>query len=142
MDRGRSSPVSFGFTGAYYSSFTLGAQNFFLDQVRGVPLSLGCFEEFNMKGSMCSYRPYIGHWCGRLLKAVLYLTPIKFELFRETEWHSGSKLELPSCKLALEFCKKTKRFSIGKQLKTGCPGPQKISKMGGTEKGLKESCLH
>ena len=99
-------------------------------------MSLGCFEEFNMKGSMCSYRPYIGHWCGRLLKAVLYLTPIKFELFRETEWHSGSKLELPSCKLALEFCKKTKRFSIGKQLKTGCPGPPKISKMGGTEKGL------
>ena len=99
-------------------------------------MTLGCFQEFNMKGSIWSYRPYTCHFFGRLEKTVLYLSPSLCQFFRRTKSSSYSKLELPFYHLLLEFCKKTKWFSFGKRLKTGCPGPQKCPKMSMPLKGL------
>ena len=45
-----------GFRGALYSSFTLGAHNFFLDQLRGVSLALSCQIPPKGNCSMWSYR--------------------------------------------------------------------------------------
>ena len=117
-----SSPVSFqGFTGAYDSSFTLGAQNVLLYQVRCLFLALWC--QISPKGncSMWSYRFPNAIGFGRLEETVTYLSPSLCQFFRRTKWHSSSKLEVPFYHLLLEFCKKTKRFSFGKRLKVGCP---------------------
>ena len=115
--QGTSSPVSFqGFTGALYSSFTLGVQNFFLDQVRVVSLTLRC--QISPKGncSMWSYRFIHAIGYGRLEKTVTYLSTSLCQFFRRSKWHSSSKLEVPFYHLLLEFCKRPK---VGSPLASG-----------------------
>ena len=135
--QGTSSPVSFeGFRGALYSSFTLGAHNFFLDQLRGVSLALSCQIPPKGNCSMWSYRFPNAIGFGRLEETVTYLSPSLWQFFRRTKWHSSSKIEVPFFHLLLEFSKKTKRFSYGKRLKVGCPETPKTQKILMTNNGL------
>ena len=135
--QGTSSPVSFeGFRGALYSSFTLGAHNFFLDQLRGVSLALSCQIPPKGNCSMWSYRFPNAIGFGRLEETVTYLSPSLWQFLRRTKWHSSSKIEVPFFHLLLEFSKKTKRFSFGKRLKVGCPETPKTQKILMNSNGL------
>ena len=141
--QGTSSPVSFeGFRGALYSSFTLGAHNFFLDQLRGVSLALSCQIPPKGNCSMWSYRFPNAIGFGRLEETVTYLSPSLWQFFRRTKWHSSSKIEVPFFHLLLEFSKKTKRFSFGKRLKVGCPETPKKTKILMTSDTWPVSYLH
>ena len=81
--------------GPSYSCFTLGAQNFFLDQVRGASLTLRCQIALEGICSIWSYGFTHNIGFGRLEKTVLYLSPRLCQFFRRTQCSSPSKLEVP-----------------------------------------------